>query len=124
MILIDGAAIVMFGIFLQNAVLVVQHAAQFGDKAQTLNASMNWMHTAAVVGYVLIEIRLIQSLIWKIVHLKSSYELFQNVNGRYNGSVDVFFMPADQKAHEEELMNPEMVEEENHRKLRKRGAEL
>lgn len=121
LILIDLSALVMFGIFAYNSILIVQHAALYGDRAQTLNASMNWMHSAAVVGYIIIEIRLLQCLIWKLTHLKSSYELFHNVNGRYSGANDVFFVPADQRAADNELLDPEVVEEEKARKIKKKG---
>lgn len=121
MVLIDVAALVMFGMFFVNSISICQHAAQYGDMAQTLSASMNWMHAAAVVGYALVLIRELQCLVWKLTHFNCSYELFRNVNGRYSGSNDVFFMPADQKAHEESQMEPEAVEEEKARKNKKKG---
>ena len=121
MVLIDVAALVMFALFLKSSVMICMHATRYGDMAQTLNASVNWMHAAAVVGYGLVLLRELQTLIWKLTHFNSSYELFRNVNGRYSGSNDVFFMPADQRAHEEEQMEAAAVEEEKARKNKKKG---
>lgn len=111
MILIDIAALGMFALFLRNALLVVEHALYYGDTAQTLSANLSVLYFAAVVGYVLIEIRTLQALIWKLRHVKCSYELFQNINGRYSGATKLFFMPAHTRAEEEALMNPETVQE-------------
>ena len=121
MVMIDLAAIVMFGLFLYNAGMICYHAAYYGDMAQTLPASVNWMHAAAVVGYAMILVREFQCLAWKLSHFNSSYELFCNASGRYSGATKVFFMPADQKAHEESQMDASAVEEEKNRKNRKRG---
>lgn len=112
LVLVDVAAIVMFGLFLRNALLVAEHAIYYGDKAQTIAVNMNWLYYAAVVGYVLIEIRLLQSLIWKLGHLNSSYSLFQNINGRYYTQDKLFFMPAGSKEEEEELLDTVLIEEE------------
>lgn len=122
-ILVEAAALIMFGLFLRNAILVAAHASRYGDMAQTINASMNWLYYAAVVGYILIEIRLVQSLIWKIIHVKSSYKLFQNTNGRYSGATKLFFMPGHVQAEEEALMDAAVAEEELARKeMRKEVA--
>lgn len=123
LIIFDITAIVMFGIFLRGAFDIVVHAKEFGDNAQTLSISMNWVHYAAVIGYILIEIRLLQSLIWKIVRFKSSYELFRNTNGRYSGANELFFMPVDQKEYEISLMDQEVVSEESDRLLAKGGSQ-
>lgn len=58
--------------------------------AQTLNANLSVVYSAAVIGYALMEIRMLQALIWKLRHLHSSYDLFQNTNGRYSGSHKAF----------------------------------
>lgn len=123
LVIVDIAAIVMFGLFLRNALLVAEHAAYYGDMAQTISVNMNFLYYAAVIGYILIEIRLLQSLIWKLGHLKSSYGLFQNTNGRYYTKDKLFFMPDSVKEEEEELMDTVLIEEEiARREQRGKGA--
>ncbi len=109
---IDVAAIVMFALFLIGAIGVVQDAIRYGDMSQTIHASMNWLHVAPVVGYTLIEVRLLQCLVWKLRHYHCSYELFLNVNGRYSGATDVFFMPQAQRTEDLALLNPDVVAEQ------------
>lgn len=121
MLIIDVGSIVLFAFLLKGSIAIVQHAAEYGDNALTLSISMNWLHVAAVVGYILMEVRLLQSLIWKITHFKSSYELFRNTNGRYSHALDLFFMPASEKELEMELVDPALVQEEEERKNKKRG---
>lgn len=121
MILANLSALLLFGVLLSGAVDVVRHAAQFGDKAQSLSISMNWMHCAPVAGYGLMLVRTLQNTIWKLTHFGSSFELFQNPNGRYSGSSKIFFLPAYQREQEEALMLPEALEEQQARKQRKEG---
>ena len=122
MIIVDVVAMVMFALFLKDAMLVVEHAIYYGDTDQTLSANLSVVYSAAVVGYALMEIRMIQSLVWKLRHLRSSYELFQNTNGRYSGATKLFFMPVHTREEEEALMDPEVVKE--CKKFNERGKEV
>lgn len=90
--------------------------------AQTLNANLSVVYSAAVIGYALMEIRMLQALIWKLRHLHSSYDLFQNTNGRYSGATKLFFMPAHTREEEEALMDSEVVKERERFIDRKKGA--
>lgn len=122
MVIVDVVAVGMFAIFLKDSVLVVEHALYYGDTAQTLSANLSVVYGAAVVGYVLMEIRMIQSLVWKLRHLHSSYDLFQNTNGRYSGATKLFFMPVHTREEEEALMDSEVVKEYERFNERKKGA--
>ncbi|WP_028306736.1 TRAP transporter small permease [Desulfitibacter alkalitolerans] len=62
---------------------LVQDIAKFGDKAISANISMNFLYFAGLVGLVLITIRVIQSIIWKIMNLNQPMERFENVMGTY-----------------------------------------
>ena len=101
---------------------MVKHALYYGDTAQTLNANLSVVYSAAVIGYALMEIRMLQALIWKLRHLHSSYDLFQNTNGRYSGATKLFFMPAHTREEEEALMDSEVVKECERFIDRKKGA--
>ena len=122
MIIVDAVALIMFALFLKDSVLVVKHALYYGDTAQTLNANLSVVYSAAVIGYALMEIRMLQALIWKLRHLHSSYDLFQNTNGRYSGATKLFFMPAHTREEEEALMDSEVVKECERFIDRKKGA--
>ena len=117
MIIVDAVALMMFALFLKDSVLVVKHALYYGDTAQTLNANLSVVYSAAVI-----EIRMLQALIWKLRHLHSSYDLFQNTNGRYSGATKLFFMPAHTREEEEALMDSEVVKECERFIDRKKGA--
>ena len=122
MIIVDIVALVMFALFLKDSILVVEHALYYGDTAQTLSANLSVVYGAAIVGYTLMEIRMIQSLAWKLMHLSSSYTLFQNTNGRYSGATKLFFMPVHVRVEEEALMDPETVKECEEFIERRRGV--
>ncbi len=55
MIIVDAVALMMFALFLKDSVLVVKTCLYYGDTAQTLNANLSVVYSAAVIGYALME---------------------------------------------------------------------
>ena len=111
-LLIDVSMLVLMGLFLYGAVQNVMTAAKYNDMAASVQVSLNVCYTAAVVGYFLSMIRLLQTIVWKIRHFGASYELFENRGGLYSGATKICFMPKYFRDDEEQHMNAELVEEE------------
>lgn len=66
-----------------------------GNRAITVNASINVLYMAGVVGFLLMTIRLIQCILWKLRHWKSSLEVYENFGGEYFTDSRLCFVPSD-----------------------------
>ncbi len=111
-LIIEISMLVMVIILLTGAWSIVQNAALFGDKAAALPISLNWLNGAAVYGFVLSAIRIIQSIIWKLRRFGASYELYMNVGGTYSGAAEICFMPQSYRDEVINHSNPDCIEEE------------
>ncbi len=80
-------------IILRSIILLVSDTAEYNDRAVTVDISLNWVYVAGLVGFVLMSIRLIQTIVWKFRHMRDSIEVYENYAGVYNGANDVFFNP-------------------------------
>ena len=109
---VEISMLVLMCVFLTGAVSNVQAVAKFGDKVQSVPITLNVLYFAAVSGYTLSLIRLIQSIIWKIKRFNASYELFLNRGGLYSGASDIFFMPLEYKEAMDSKRITELIEEE------------
>lgn len=67
--------------------------AQRGNMAESMDVSQNWMYAAAPIGYALCIFRLFQTFIWKVRTFNKSWELFQDNEGIYSGSLETFCYP-------------------------------
>jgi TRAP-type transport system small permease protein len=65
---------------------VVATTSDFGDKAITINISMNVLYAAGLIGFALNTARLLQNLMWRIRYFKSDLTIFLNENGLVSGS--------------------------------------
>ncbi len=82
----------IFSVFIfLSAIKVCQSVFKYQDMAVTINVSLNIVYAAGVVGFFLILIRLVQSIIWKIRHFSDSMDVFENYAGVYSGADNVFF---------------------------------
>lgn len=56
---------------------------RFSDKTVAMDLTMNILYGAAVVGFALMIVRILQNIIWKIKHFHSSLEEYENFGGVY-----------------------------------------
>lgn len=89
-ILIDLAVVYFACVLLCSSIKNVQFTTLYQDRATSVDISMNWLFMAPVVGYVLMIVRGMETLIWKILRFKCSFELFTNPAGTYSESWDTF----------------------------------
>lgn len=97
LIICDLLFLALMGLSLAAAIITCQAVAYYKDFSVTLNVSMNVLYSAGVVGFLLMALRLVQSIVWKIRHFKSEMEVFQNADGKYSGAEELFFMPESAK---------------------------
>ncbi|ORC35184.1 hypothetical protein B4O97_10695 [Marispirochaeta aestuarii] len=75
------------------AMKVCESVFRFKDMAVTINVSLNIVYGAGVVGFALVVIRLIQSIVWKLNKFHDSLEIFENYAGIYSGAGHICFLP-------------------------------
>lgn len=93
MIMTDLLFLAFSTIIFYATIKVCQTTMEFQDMAVTINVSLNIVFGAGVLGFGLMVIRLVQTIWWKIQHLDSSLEVFENVAGVYTGASKVCFLP-------------------------------
>ncbi len=80
----------VFILFVTKAAIdVARSIIKYGDMAVTIKVSMNIIYSAGLVGFVLMAIRLIQSILWKVRYFTAPFEIFENYTGVYTGSHDM-----------------------------------
>ena len=60
----------------------------YQDRATSVDISMNWVFMAPVVGFALMFVRTVQTLVWKIRRFNCSFDLFINQSGMYSKSYE------------------------------------
>lgn len=110
LILCDVLFLILMGYCVAAAIITCWQTAIFQDMSVTLGVTMNVLYAAGVVGFVLMFIRLIQNIVWKIRHFKDDFEIFENANGKYSGAEEIFFIPRSYK-EDPVMKNSEMVSE-------------
>ncbi|WP_203364022.1 TRAP transporter small permease [Bacillus sp. REN10] len=93
MIVVDLLFIVFSAVIFVSAISICQATMEFNDRAVTIDVSMNIIYGAGLIGFVLLLIRLIQSVIWKIKHFNGSMEYFENQRGVYTGAESICLVP-------------------------------
>ncbi|WP_164985161.1 TRAP transporter small permease [Ammoniphilus sp. CFH 90114] len=93
MILSDFLFIGFSVVIFLSAIKICQSALEFNDRAVSLNVSMNILYGAGVVGFLLILMRLVQSIVWKLKHFSKPMEYFENGGEVYSGAVDHCLVP-------------------------------
>lgn len=58
--------------------------ARFNDRAITMAISLNFLYVAGFIGFMLMTIRILQNIYWKIKHIDDDMEVFENVNRVYS----------------------------------------
>jgi TRAP-type C4-dicarboxylate transport system permease small subunit len=111
-VFVEISMFVLMLVFLKGAISNVQAVAKFGDKVQSVPISLNILYYAAVSGYSLSLVRLVQSVVWKVKRFNASYELFLNQGGLYSGASTIFFMPKEYREAMESKCVTEVLEEE------------
>ncbi|WP_181995649.1 TRAP transporter small permease [Clostridium sp. AM58-1XD] len=87
---------VVFGF--KAAVIVCGQVNEFGDRLVTIHATANVLYAAGLVGFLLMAVRGIQSLVWKLMHFKAAFEIFANENGEHYPQNRPCFIPKARKA--------------------------
>lgn len=87
-ILVDVAIVYFACVLLISSVKNVQMTMLYRDRATSVDISMNWLFMAPVVGYALMIVRALQTMLWKIRRFNCSFELFLNAGGTYSESWD------------------------------------
>lgn len=85
--------LILFCILFWGSVQDCVTIANRGNMAESMDVSQNWMYMAAPIGYALCILRLLQNFIWKAKTYKKSWELFEDVEGIYSGSLETFCYP-------------------------------
>lgn len=111
-IFVEASMLVLMIVLLKGAISNVQAVAKFGDKVQSVPITLNVLYYAAVSGYGLSLIRLVQSIVWKVKRFNASYDLFIDQGGIYSGANNIFFMPEEYKKALESKCVAELLEEE------------
>lgn len=93
MIVTDVLFLLFCVISFYATIMVCRTIFEFQDMAVTINASLNIVFGAGVLGFGLMVLRLIQSIIWKVKHLDSPLEIFENIAGVYTGADKICFLP-------------------------------
>lgn len=123
-ILVDASVVFFAVVLLMSSIKNVQYTALYNDRATAVDISMNWLFMAPVVGYALMLIRAVQTLVRKVVRFNASFELFINASGMYSESWDIFFINAKYRTEMKGVAyNPEIAAEEIARKNKKGGVE-
>ncbi|WP_368183740.1 TRAP transporter small permease [Anaerotruncus rubiinfantis] len=63
--------------------VVCAYNEKVGNRAITVNVSINILYMAGVVGFLLMFIRLVQNIVWKIRHWSAPLEVYENFEGKY-----------------------------------------
>lgn len=102
MFLILGDIIFLaFSVFVfLSLIRVCQSVIKYQDMAVTIHVSLNIVYGAGVVGFFLIIIRLIQSIIWKVKRFSEAMDVFENYAGKYSGAEAVCFFPREKATAE------------------------
>ncbi len=107
-IAIIGVAVVLF----IGAFEVVESTSMFNERANTVDISMNWKFAAPAVGYAIMILRGLQTLIWKIMKFNRSFDLFANPGGCYTGIEEICFVANEtEKADLIRMQKPETLDE-------------
>lgn len=122
MIIIDIAMIIVLTLFLIGATKNVATIVKYGDMATAMPISLNFLYLAAVVGWALSIINLLQTLVWKIKRFNASYELFANFGGVYSGTNDICFIPKKFRDELESNLNPDVIREEREKIYLKKNS--
>lgn len=86
MIFVDFLFLIFSSFAFTAAIKICESVVKFGDRAVTVNVSLNIVYAAGVVGYALIMIRVIQGVIWKFRNFSSPMDMFVNYAGVYTKS--------------------------------------
>ncbi len=105
LILSDMVFLIFSSLIFMAAIRVCQAAIKYADMAVTIEVSLNVVYGAGVVGYALIVIRLIQTLIWKIRNFDAEMDRYENRGGSYTGADKIFFLPESEKKGIEKAEN-------------------
>lgn len=81
LIVVDILFITFTFILFMASIRICQSIIAYGDKAVTMDISMNIVYGAGVVGFLLMIVRLLQQIIWKFMNLKSPIEVFETYKG-------------------------------------------
>ena len=90
-----------------SSIRVCQSVIKYQDMAVTINVSLNIVYGAGVVGFLLIIIRLVQSVIWKVRKFGETMDIFENYAGVYSGAETVCFFPKQQAAADADVSREE-----------------
>lgn len=109
MIIADFIFLFFSVIVFYAAIHVVQSTFKYNDMAVTINVSLNIVYGAGALGFLLILLRVLQGIIWKIRHFGDELEVFENYSGKYTGADQMFLI-----THKErKLRNEDDVQQED-----------
>lgn len=122
-IMVEISMVALMIILLRGAIANSRAIALYGDNLQAVPITLNVLYFAAIIGFALSIMRIVQSIVWKIRRFNASYELFLNKGGYYSGASHICFMP---KAFKEELDTkccPDTIQEEAVKLYRTSGGD-
>lgn len=82
---------------------ICQEVIRFQDRAVTIDISMNIIYSAGLVGFGLMIIRIIQSIIWKCKNFNGPMDRFENAGAKYTENNNLIEKPVLAKEREELL---------------------
>ncbi len=110
-LVIDVTMLVLMGIFLNGAIANVSDIAEFNDLVNSVPITLNVVYVAAVVGYGLSMVRILQTMVWRVRRFGASMEVYMNRGGVFSGANEIFFMPKHLREEELAHIAPEALEE-------------
>lgn len=85
---------------LVSACNIVGEATLYNDRLVAMDVGLNVIYMAGVVGLLLMSIRLIQNIVWRLRHLDVPIEVFENINGKHLNSRKICFESGDESEWE------------------------
>ncbi len=84
MLVVDALFLIFAIVSMYASFLIIQSVALYGDKAVTISVSLNIVYAAGFIGFVLIAVRVIQGMVWKIKNFAEPMEVFEDFGDKYN----------------------------------------
>lgn len=93
LIIVDLLFLIFSCLIFLATIQIYQSVNEFNDMAVTMNVSMNILYGAGLIGFLLMIIRLVQRIVYKIRNFSSPLEYLDNISGLYKDKDDMFFAP-------------------------------
>lgn len=93
---ISDVLFLTFTVFLLFAAKgVINYNSDVVNRAITVNISINILYMAGFIGFILMSIRISQSIIWKLNHWSAPMKEYENFGGTFFKNDKICFVPTD-----------------------------